>query len=108
MRAAILSDRGVVKVVGDGARNFLHGLLTANIQELHTGEAKFCPLLTPQCKIVTDFIVTLAPAEHACGFFLDVPGEETATPRGRLNLYKLRAKGIVEDLSDILGVLAAW
>ena len=26
----------------------------------------------------------------------------------RLNFYKLRAKVIVEDLSEILGVLAVW
>ncbi len=26
----------------------------------------------------------------------------------KLNLYKLRAKVVVEDLSDTLGVLAAW
>ena len=34
MKAALLSDRGVVKVAGDGARSFLHGLVTADILEL--------------------------------------------------------------------------
>jgi tRNA-modifying protein YgfZ len=32
----------------------------------------------------------------------------TAALVEKLNLYKLRAKVIVEDLSDVLGVLAAW
>ena len=31
MKAALLPDRGVVKVAGDGARDFLNGLLTADI-----------------------------------------------------------------------------
>jgi len=34
MKAALLPDRGVVKVAGDGARNFLHGLVTADILNL--------------------------------------------------------------------------
>ena len=34
MKAALLPDRGVVKVAGDDARNFLHGLLSADILEL--------------------------------------------------------------------------
>jgi len=37
MKAALLPDRGVVKVAGDGARNFLHGLVTADILDLAPG-----------------------------------------------------------------------
>jgi len=108
MRAALLPDRGVVKVAGDGARNFLHGLVTADILNLTPGAARFCALLTPQGKIIADFFVAEAPARDGGGFFLDVPRERLATLVERLNLYKLRAKVIVEDLSEILGVLAAW
>ncbi|HWS09663.1 MAG TPA: folate-binding protein, partial [Xanthobacteraceae bacterium] len=57
MKAALLPDRGVVKVAGDGARSFLHGLVTADILELKPGAARFCALLTPQGKIIADFIV---------------------------------------------------
>ena len=31
MKAALLPDRGVVKVAGDDARNFLNGLLTTDM-----------------------------------------------------------------------------
>jgi folate-binding Fe-S cluster repair protein YgfZ len=34
MKAAFLPDRGVVKVAGDDARDFLHGLFSANIHTL--------------------------------------------------------------------------
>jgi folate-binding protein YgfZ len=108
MKTALLPDRGVVKVAGDGARNFLHGLVTADILNLKSGEARFCALLTPQGKIIADFIVTEAPAKNGGGFFLDLPRALATTLVERLNLYKLRAKVIIEDLSDILGVLAAW
>jgi tRNA-modifying protein YgfZ len=112
MKAALLPDRGVVKVAGDGARNFLHGLVTADILKLTPGTARFCALLTPQGKIIADFIVTEAPAAQSGGgdgsFFLDIPRVLGAALVGKLNLYKLRAKVLVEDLSATLGVLAAW
>jgi len=108
MRAALLPDRGAVKVAGDGARSFLHGLVTADILNLRVGEARFCALLTPQGKIIADFIVAEAPAKNGGGFFLDVPRAQTTALVEKLNLYKLRAKVTIEDLSAILGVLAAW
>jgi tRNA-modifying protein YgfZ len=108
MRAALLPDRGAVKVAGAGARDFLHGLVTADIHRLQSGEARFCALLTPQGKIIADFIVVEAPANDGGGFFFDIARERVAALVERLNLYKLRAKVMIEDLSDILGVLAAW
>jgi tRNA-modifying protein YgfZ len=108
MKAALLPERGVIKVVGDGARKFLHGLVTADVLNLKPGEAKFCALLTPQGKIIADFLVTEAPASAGGGFFLDVERAQIVALIDKLNLYKLRAKVIVEDLSDVLGVLAAW
>ncbi len=108
MKAALLPDRGVVKVAGDGARNFLHGLVTADILHLTPSVARFCALLTPQGKIIADFIVAEAPAADGGGFFLDTPRALGTKLVEKLNLYKLRAKVVIEDLSEILGVLAAW
>jgi tRNA-modifying protein YgfZ len=108
MRAALLPDRGVIKVAGDGARGFLHGLFTADIEQLAPGAARFSALLTPQGKIIADFFVTEAPARDGGGFFLDVPRALCAIMVAKLNIYKLRANVVVEDLSATLGVLAAW
>jgi len=108
MMAALLSDRGVVKVAGDDARRFLHGLVSADMLELRPGAARFCALLTPQGKIIADFIATEAPAKDGGGFFLDVPRERVKALVDKLNLYKLRSRVMVEDLSEVLGVLAAW
>jgi folate-binding protein YgfZ len=108
MKAALLPDRGAVKVAGDGARNFLHGLVTADILNLAPGAARFCALLTPQGKIIADFIAVEAPAADGGGFFLDVPRIQVAVLVEKLDLYKLRAKVAIENLSQTLGVLAAW
>src|SRR5205823_3401783 len=42
------------------------------------------------------------------GFFLDVPRALRTTLFDKLNLYKLRAKVLIEDLAEVLGVLAVW
>jgi tRNA-modifying protein YgfZ len=108
MKAALLPDRGVVKVAGDDARNFLNGLLTADIAEVTPTQARFAALLTPQGKIVVDCIVVEAPAQEGGGFFLDCPRALAPGFLTKLNFYKLRAKVVAEDLSETLGVLAAW
>ena len=108
MKAALLPDRGVIKVVGDEARNFLHGLVSADVLELKPGAARFCALLTPQGKIVADFFVAEAPPVQGGGFFLDVARSLAVGLVAKLNLYKLRSRLVIEDLSEILGVLAAW
>ena len=108
IKAALLPNRGVLKVAGDDARSFLHGLVSADILKLGPGEARFCALLSPQGKIIADFIVVEAPAQHGGGFFLDVPHAVAKPLLDKLNLYKLRSRLIAEDSSDTLGVLAAW
>ena len=108
MKAVLLPDRGVIKVIGNDARKFLHGLVTADTLGVAPGTARFCALLTPQGKIVADFFVTEAPQAEGGGFFLDIPRALAVTLVEKLNLYKLRAKVLIEDLSEILGVLAVW
>jgi folate-binding protein YgfZ len=108
MKAAFLPDRGVVKLNGDDARHFLNNLVTAELAEVRPGTARFAALLTPQGKIVADFIVTEAPAGHGGGLLLDCPKPLAGQLATKLSFYKLRAKVTVENLTDQLGVLATW
>jgi len=108
MKAALLPERGVVKVGGEDAEKFLNGLLTADIAKVTPRRAAYAALLTPQGKIMVDMIVAEAPAEDGGGFFLDCPRALCLMLAERLNFYKLRAKVILEDLSQVLGVMAIW
>ena len=108
MQAALLPDRGVVKVDGEAAGDFLNGLLTADIGKVTPETPRFAALLTPQGKIIADCIVAKAPAADGGSFFLDCPRALAPLLVDKLNFYKLRAKVIIENLSDKLGVLAAW
>jgi hypothetical protein len=110
MQAALLPDRGVVKVAGEDARRFLNGLASNDIAKVGPGKARFAALLTPQGKIIVDFIAAEAEAEpgDGGGFFLDCPRALAGALVEKLNFYKLRAKVTVEDLSEALGVMAVW
>src|SRR5258707_10929285 len=108
MKAAFLPDRGVVKVSGEGARDFLNGLVTTDIDLIQPGLGRFGALLTPQGKITADFLITEAPSGHGGGFLIDCPRALAQTLADKLGFYKLRAKVVVENLSDNLGVLAVW
>jgi folate-binding protein YgfZ len=104
MKAALLPDRGVVKVAGGEASTFLNGLLTADVADVSPQRARFAALLTPQGKIIADFIV----AADDGALLLDCPREVASTLADRLKFYKLRAKVTIEDLSATLAVMAFW
>jgi tRNA-modifying protein YgfZ len=108
MKAALLPDRGVVKVTGQDARRFLHGLVTTDVNALTPGQARYAALLTPQGKIIADFILTEAAAADGGGFFLDCPRALVPALIEKLTFYRLRAKVGIEDLSGRLGVMAVW
>jgi folate-binding protein YgfZ len=108
MKTALLPDRGVVKVTGDEARRLLHGLVTADMNALAPGQARYAALLTPQGKIIVDFIITEAGAVDGGGFFLDCPRALAPALVEKLTFYRLRAKVGIEDLSEKLGVMALW
>lgn len=108
MKAALLTERGVVKVAGEDARKFLNGLITADTGAVTPEEPCFAALLTPQGKIMVDMIVAEAPAEDGGGFFLDCPRALAQTLLDRFGFYKLRAKVTIEDLSAALSVMAIW
>src|ERR1700694_5943635 len=108
MKAAFLPDRGVVKVRPNDARDFLNGLVTTDVTLLRPNLGRFAALLTPQGKIIADFLITEAPSGHGGGFLIDCPRALAQALADKLGFYKLRAKVAVENLSDSLGVLAAW
>src|SRR3978361_1346192 len=99
MKAAFLPDRGVVKVGGDDARNFLNGLVTTDVSLLQPGLGRFGALLTPQGKITVDFLITEAPSGHGGGVLIDCPRALAQSLADKLGFYKLRAKVTGQNLS---------
>jgi folate-binding protein YgfZ len=108
MPTAHLQDRGVVRVSGEDAKSFLDNLVTCDLDKVTPKEARLGALLTPQGKILFDFIVVEAPPEVGGGYFLDLARGFAGDLAKRLTFYKLRAKVMVEDRSEALAVVAGW
>lgn len=108
MPVAHLAERGVVHVFGPDAKGFLDGLLTCDLDRVVEGRAKWGALLTPQGKIMFDFLVAQAPEEIGGGYLLDAFGPYVGDLAKRLAFYKLRAKVTIVDRSEGLTVVAGW
>lgn len=109
MGSAFLDDRGIVELVGQDARALLQRLITNDVAGLRPGQARYAALLTPQGKILVDFIVVDATPDGGTDrFLLDCPAGLAADLAKRLALYRLRAKLDIRDLSATSGVTVHW
>ena len=88
MEPVHLTDRAVIALEGGEARQFLQGLVTNDIARLAPGTGLYAALLTPQGKILFDFLV----AEGDGAVLLDCAKVAAETLVKRLAMYRLRAK----------------
>ena len=92
----ILEDRGLLYINGDDAKEFLQNIITNNIENVSEDRSCFSVLLTPQGKYLYDFIII----KHKSGFLLDCEKEIIDDLYKKLNLYKLRSKVEILNLSN--------
>ncbi len=100
---AELPRRGVVAVGGPDAQKFLNDLITSNLGT-DAGSAVFAGLLTPQGKLLFDFLIF----RDGDRYLFDIARSELDSFLKRLTLYRLRSKVDLADLSDERLVVAAW
>jgi folate-binding protein YgfZ len=100
MDRAFLDDRAIIAISGPQARDFLQGLVTNDIAGgLAPGSGLYTALLSPQGKMLFDFLVT----EGEGALLLDVAANASEALLKKLKMYKLRAKVEIE-LRPQLGV----
>jgi len=88
LRYAPLSSRALIGLEGADWRDFLHNLITQDVESLAPGEIRFGALLNPQGRLLYDLFII--GREGGC--WLDVAADERGAILQRLTLYKLRAK----------------
>ena len=101
--ASILDDRTVIALSGADARDFLQGLVT-NDMAACSDCALYAALLTPQGKILFDFLIV---PDSETRFLIDCAAERAADLTKRLSLYRLRAKIEIAPHRE-LAVAAIW
>jgi folate-binding protein YgfZ len=101
---ALLTDRGVIRVTGEDARDFLQGLVSNDVRRVAPDRVIYAALLTPQGKYLFDFFI----AEADGALLIDCERARLPDLVKRLTIYKLRAKAALEDVSDAFKVVAVW
>ncbi len=98
----ILEDRGILFVQGQDAKEFLQNIITNDINKVNETNSCFASLLTPQGKYLFDFLII----KHKNGYFIDCEKKQTENLYNQLNLYKLRSKIEILNLSNEFVVAA--
>ena len=93
-------NRCIISLSGDGVSEWLENLITNNL----SSDISFSALLTPQGKIISDFFITKSHEK----LIIDAPKKNKEVLIKRLNIYKLRAPVIIEDITEKMNVYALW
>ena len=92
----ILDDRAVLYINGGDAKDFLQNLISNDINKVSENSSCFASLLTPQGKFLYEFII----AKHKSGYFIDCEKAQSEEIFNQLNLYKIRSKIEILNLSN--------
>lgn len=103
MSSTFLPDRQFIRVSGETSADFLQNLITCDVFDLPAGVARAGALLTPQGKILFDFLISKTDN----GFVLEVDAASTDALLKRLTMYRLRAP-IELSKDETTGVTITW
>ena len=92
----VLEDRAIIYISGTDSKDFLQNLISNDINKVTDNSSCFASLLTPQGKFLYEFIV----AKHKTGFFIDCEKDQSKEIFKQLNLYKIRSKVEILNLSN--------
>ena len=92
----ILEDRGILYVQGEDALDYLQNIITNDIEKVTNNMSCFASLLTPQGKYLFDFIIV----KHKKGYFIDCEKKQIDKLYKQLQIYKLRSRVEILNLSN--------
>lgn len=98
-----LPGRAVISVTGADSRSFLQRVITRGPDGLAEDRALFSALLTPQGKVLADFILF---DDGEGGMLIDAPAGEAEALVKRFTLYRLRAKAEIALRGDLAAAAA--
>ena len=92
----ILKERGLLYVQGEDVNEFLQNIISNDINKVTNDNSCYTSMLTPQGKYLFDFIII----KHKKGYFFDCEKKQMDDLYKQLNLYKLRSKVEIINLSN--------
>ena len=103
MPSVFLPHRALIRIGGADADSFLQNLITTDIVAMAPAEARPGALLTPQGKILFDFMIW----RDGTDFIIETDREQQEALTKRLTMYKLRAAVTLAPV-DAEGVTVSW
>jgi folate-binding protein YgfZ len=98
---APLLHLGLISASGDDAASFLHNQLSNDVEHLGTAEARLAGYCTPKGRL----LATMLLWKSADTVYLQLPREIQATVQKRLQMFVMRAKARLADVSgDIVAL----
>lgn len=104
MPNVVLNDRSLITFDGPDATHLLHNVLTCNIEKLEPGIAQAGALLTPQGKIMFDFLVSKTGDNS---YLIDIDTDSAAAFIQRMKMFRLRSKVEISESTESL-VSISW
>ncbi len=95
-------NRFVLAISGEDNKSFLQSLITNDINKLSKSQALYALMLTPQGKFLYDFFFY----EEDNRILLDCNLKNSEEIKKKLNMYKLRSKVIIDDVSGTYSAIA--
>ena len=98
----ILDDRAILYLNGEDTKDFLQNLISNDINKVNESNSCFSSLLSPQGKFLYEFIIV----KHKSGYIIDCEKSQADGLFKQINIYKLRSKVEVLNLSNEFVVAA--
>jgi folate-binding protein YgfZ len=100
----ILEDRGLISVEGVEAKDFLHNIVSNNVEKVNESNSVFSGIFTAQGKYLYEFFII----KNKEGYLLDCDNDLKEELIKHLLKYKLRSKIEIKDLSSsyVVGVIS--
>lgn len=102
-RTANVINRSLINVTGEEAEKFLQSVLTTDLGALGHDDLMAGALLSPQGKIIFDFLISRIED----GFRLEVPSDVIADFAKRLTFFRLRSKAKISEPYESL-IHVSW
>lgn len=103
MSSTFIADRQFIRVSGETAADFLQNLITCDVMDLPLGVARIGALLTPQGKILFEFLIS----KTEDGFLIECDQASADALLKRLIMYRLRSPIELTKLEE-QGVTLRW
>jgi len=104
MSKRALPNRAIIRLSGPDMLALLDRTVTHSVDNWNTGEMRYGALLTPQGKIIADYLAMLS----LDNIYLDVHADAADDLEKRLRMFRLRSDVRIERLTDDVVTEGSW